>query len=136
MQCYSRPSIDMTWLRVAQVLAKRGSCMRRQVGCVLTDDTGSVVATGWNGRPKAMGNCSEVPCNSGCDGIHAEVNALLRANGRARVAYVTHAPCWHCIKTIANSGIKRILYLDDSTLEIHTSRLATASGIKLEKHDG
>jgi deoxycytidylate deaminase len=79
-----------------------------------------------------MGNCSDVPCASGCDGIHAEVNALLRANGKARIAYVTHAPCWHCMKTIANSGVNRVVFLDADTLEDRTARLAQESGIDLE----
>lgn len=128
----ARPDLDTTWLRVAQVLSARGSCTKLQVGCVLVDDTSSVVATGWNGRPRSMGNCSVVPCASGCDGIHAEVNALLRAGNRARVAYLTHAPCWHCLKTIANSGVRRVVYLDESTLEDRTIRLAGLSGITLE----
>ena len=127
----ARPSLDFTWLRVAEVLASRGSCAKRQVGCVLVDAVGHVVGTGWNGRPKAMGNCSDSPCDSGCDGIHAEVNALLQAQGRARTAYVTHAPCWHCMKTIANSGVTKVVYVRGATLENRTVRLAEATGIIL-----
>lgn len=129
----ARPSLDQTWLRVAKVMAQRGSCVKRQVGCVLVDDTASVVATGWNGRPKVMGNCDEAPCEFGCNGIHAEVNALLRANGKARTAYVTHAPCWHCMKTLANSGVRRVVYVDSSTLEDRSALLAINSGITLEQ---
>lgn len=133
MHSFIRPSLDQTWLRIAQVLAQRGSCVKRQVGCVLVDDTGHVVATGWNGRPKAMANCSDSPCASGCDGVHAEVNALLRAHSRARVAYITHAPCWHCMKTLVNSGVTRVVYLDGSTIEERTVRLAAESNIALEQ---
>lgn len=130
----ARPSLDQTWLRVALVLSERGSCAKRQVGCVLVDDTAAVVATGWNGRPRAMGNCSDSPCASGCDGIHAEVNALLRAHGRARTAYVTHAPCWHCMKTLVNSGVRRVVFLDGSTLEDRSAALAVKSGLILETY--
>jgi len=128
----ARPSLDQVWLRVAHVLGTRGSCSKRQVGCVLVDDQGHVVATGWNGRPKAMGNCSDSPCASGCEGLHAEVNALLRANGRATVAYVTHAPCWHCAKALAGSTVRRIVASDMTTLEPRTLALLNASGISLE----
>lgn len=129
-----RPDLDTTFMEIAQVLARRGSCAKLQVGCVLVDDDGHIVATGWNGRPRAMGNCHETPCQEGCNGIHAEVNALLRAQGKARVAYVTHAPCWHCMKTIANSGVWRIVYADSATLEDRSRQLAIQSHISLENY--
>ena len=47
--------------------------------------------------------------------IHAESNAILQAakNGVSidgASIYVTASPCWNCFKTIANSGIRRIVY--------------------------
>lgn len=129
----ARPTLDQTFLRIAKVCAARGDCARRQVGCVLTDAEGNIVSTGWNGRPKIMGNCSDTSCMGDCQGIHAEVNALLRANGKARTCYVTCAPCWHCMKTIANSGVTRVVYIDASTLEDRSALLAIDSGIRLEQ---
>jgi dCMP deaminase len=49
--------------------------------------------------------------------VHAEANAIIQAakNGTAidgADIYITASPCWSCFKLIANSGIKRILYLE------------------------
>jgi dCMP deaminase len=128
----ARPSLDETFLDLARVLARRGSCCRRQVGCVLADTGNHVVATAWNGRPKPMGNCDESPCQLDCEGLHAEMNALQRANGRAATAYVTHFPCWHCSKALAGSSVKRVVYLDGSTLEARSALLLQSAGIAVE----
>jgi len=49
--------------------------------------------------------------------VHAEANAIIQAakNGTAIAGadiYVTASPCWNCFKLIANSGIRRIFYLE------------------------
>ena len=49
--------------------------------------------------------------------VHAEANAIIQAakNGVAvdgADIYITASPCWHCFKLIANSGIRRIFYLE------------------------
>jgi dCMP deaminase len=128
----ARPSLDETFLDLARVLARRGSCVKRQVGCVLVDDAGHVVATAWNGRPKPMGNCDETPCAGGCEGLHAEMNALQRSNGKARTAYVTHFPCWHCAKALAGSSVTRVVCISADSHEARSARLLTAAGIKHE----
>jgi tRNA(Arg) A34 adenosine deaminase TadA len=52
--------------------------------------------------------------------IHAEVNAIIQAakNGirldsepeKPTTLYTTVSPCWPCFKTVANVGVKRIVY--------------------------
>ncbi len=47
--------------------------------------------------------------------IHAEQNAIIHAakNGVAidgSDLYVTASPCWSCFKSIANSGVRRVVY--------------------------
>jgi len=54
-----RPDRDETWLRVAVELARRSTCLRRGVGCVLLDDLGQVLATGYNGRARGLPHCNE-----------------------------------------------------------------------------
>jgi dCMP deaminase len=54
----SRPSLDETWLEVARVLARRGTCIKAQVGCVLTDKRGNQLSTGWNGVARDLPHCN------------------------------------------------------------------------------
>lgn len=48
--------------------------------------------------------------------VHAELNAILNANGRdltgSRI-YVALFPCNECAKAIIQSGIKEVVYLSD-----------------------
>ena len=127
-----RPSKHQVFLEMAMVLATRACCMRRQVACILVDAQGKVVSTGYNGRPQAMGNC--VPsdsCEVHCEGVHAEVNALVQATRPVYTAYITHAPCWHCIKTLVNTGIREVYFVDESTLEPKTAQFCVDAGIRL-----
>ena len=125
---------DEMFFRVALALAARASCQVRQVGCVIVDEEGQIVSTGYNGRASGVANCEDQACRNGCEGVHAEVNALLRAGNRGCILYVTCAPCWHCIKAIINSKVKQIKYLDESTLESRSAALAWKCGIGLEKY--
>jgi len=116
-----RPTIDETMLEIAQVLAKRGTCMKKQVGAVITDEYGNILSTGYNGQPRGDMHCEPLtPCpayldaNLSCKAIHAETNALLRCPDieKAVVIYITEAPCEKCRLMIRNTGIELIIYLD------------------------
>lgn len=54
-----RPSKDKTFLEIAQTLAKRGTCIRKQVGCVLVDELGQILSTGYNGVARGLPHCNE-----------------------------------------------------------------------------
>lgn len=54
-----RLSRDEWGLRLAETTALRGTCLRRQVGCVLTDYAGRVLATGYNGVAVGAKHCNE-----------------------------------------------------------------------------
>ena len=48
--------------------------------------------------------------------IHAEINAIAQAAKHGveidgADIYVTASPCYHCLKTIMNTGIRRVVYL-------------------------
>jgi dCMP deaminase len=89
-----RPSWDTYFMHLASLAARRSNCMKRRVGCILVRDR-RVIATGYNGTPRGVRNCSEggcARCNGGakcgtaldtCLCLHAEENALLEA-GRER----------------------------------------------------
>jgi dCMP deaminase len=54
-----RPPKDETWLVVARAIAEQSTCLRRRVGCVLTNRRGHVLATGWNGVASGQPHCNE-----------------------------------------------------------------------------
>ncbi len=124
----SRLPWDQYFMRIAQVVASRSTCLRAQVGAVLVRNR-SIVATGYNGAPAGMAHCTDVGCllykSEAPDGvvetncfrtIHAEVNAIAQAarNGTSidgADAYVTASPCVHCLKVLVNVGVRSIYYL-------------------------
>ncbi|SHI37844.1 deoxycytidylate deaminase [Lutispora thermophila] len=120
-----RPSWDQYFMEIAEVVKKRSTCTRRQVGAVIVKDN-RILSTGYNGAPKGLRHCQEVGCTranynipSGerhelCRGLHAEQNAIIQAAvfGTAidgATIYTTLFPCVLCAKMIINSGIKRIV---------------------------
>ena len=117
---------DDYFLEIAQVVAKRSTCLRRQVGAVLVKDK-HILATGYNGAPKGLKHCSDTGCMrqdipSGerhelCRAIHAEQNAIVQAARHgvkidSCTLYCTLAPCSLCAKMLINAGVKRIVYAD------------------------
>lgn len=117
-----RPSRDETYLQMAELIAKRGTCLRRQVGCVLVDLRGRVLSMGYNGVAAGRSHCNEgCPCPGArhpsgqglddCEAIHAEQNAivLLHDPWAVHTAYVTVSPCLSCIKLLLGTSCQRII---------------------------
>lgn len=122
-----RLSWDQYFMEIAKVVAQRSTCLRARVGCVIVKDR-SIVATGYNGSPAGMPHCTEVGCliyrSEDPDGnpeencyrtIHGEINAISQAARRGvsidrADVYVTHSPCMHCLKTLLNTGVRRICF--------------------------
>jgi dCMP deaminase len=114
--------LDEYFMTIANVVMLRASCARRRVGCVLVDAQGRILATGYNGPPTGVPNCTEHPCAGAaaasgealdlCQAIHAEQNALLQCSDSDRIwaCYTTTSPCAHCVKLLANTGCTRIVY--------------------------
>jgi dCMP deaminase len=54
----SRPDWNSYFLEIAKVVSKRGTCSRKQVGCVLVDVDHQIVASGYNGAPAGLRHCN------------------------------------------------------------------------------
>lgn len=80
------------YLKIAQTVSLRSTCLKRHYGCVIVKDD-EIIATGYNGAPRGDVNCCDIyeECprkhiahNSGnyvnCNAVHAEQNALLSAS--------------------------------------------------------
>lgn len=145
----NRPSWDEYFMEMAELTAKRSTCMRRSVGAVIVKDN-RAVATGYNGAPKGIAHCENrggcirqkmnVPSGQRhelCMALHAEQNAIIQAAAMGNsieggTIYITHQPCAICAKMIINSGIKRIVIKEGYPDELAASILAEA-GLEIEK---
>lgn len=121
-----RPSRDEWALKLALLTAQRTTCCRRAVGCVLLNERGHVVATGYNGVAAGLPHCNEIsPCSGakapsgtnldGCQAIHAEQNAMLQCKNvyEIHTCYVTASPCMTCTKLLLNTSCQRIVFKDE-----------------------
>jgi dCMP deaminase len=120
---------DIKYLKLCVEGAKIFStCDKRQYFAVIVDRQGFIIGLGYNGGPKGMPHCSEGACpraidkdNSAnydsCIAIHAEANAILHSSYEARkdggTLYVNGVPCMSCAKLISNSGIRKVVYLEE-----------------------
>lgn len=124
-----RPDWDEYFMEIAHVVAKRSTCLRRQIGAVIVKDK-RIVTTGYNGAPSGLPHCLELGClrdereiASGtqqevCRALHAEQNAIIQAalygiSTTGAALYCTHQPCSLCAKAIINAGIKKVVYKGD-----------------------
>lgn len=120
-----RPSKDTYFLSMALLASSRATCSRRSVGCILTNERGHVLATGYNGVAAGCAHCIDAPCPGAnlpsgtgldhCRAIHAEQNALLQCKNVYEIdtAYITASACVTCTKLLMNTSCKRIVFLDE-----------------------
>ncbi len=120
----NRPDIDIYMLRMARLVATRSTCVRRAVGCVLTNGYKHVIATGYNGVARGQEHCFSSPCAGAsaasgknldqCLAIHAEANALLQCKNVQEImtCYVTSFPCIGCTKLLMNTSCSKIVYIE------------------------
>lgn len=121
-----RPSWEEYFMDIALLVARRSTCLRRQVGAVMVKEK-NILATGYNGTPSGIAHCAETGClreqlkvPSGerhelCRGLHAEQNAIIQAarhgiNISGATLYCTNSPCIICTKMLINAGIRRVVY--------------------------
>lgn len=109
---------DAMHMGVAKVMAKQSTCLRKKVGCVITDPNGHILSTGYNGAPTGHDHCTTSTCvtKETCDAIHAEQNAIarLREPKEAWILYCTTRPCLACQKLISATAIQRVVYVEET----------------------
>lgn len=134
----SRPSWHEYFMDITRLVARRSTCLRRQVGAVMVKDR-NILATGYNGTPSGIKHCDVTGClreqlqvPSGerhelCRGLHAEQNAIIQAarhgvNISGSILYCTDSPCIICTKMLINAGIRQVIFLkgyaDNLSLEM------------------
>lgn len=133
------------YLDIAEAVAERGTCMRRNYGAVIVKND-AIISTGYVGAPRGRANCCElgyctreklkVPRGERyelCRSVHAEANAIIHASRNDMLGatlylvgieceggYVKDAsPCSMCRRMVINAGIERVIVRDTKN-EHHT----------------
>jgi dCMP deaminase len=117
----ARPSFEAIYMELAHTLAARSTCVRLNVGTVITStDYRKVLAIGYNGNAAGLPNtCDRTePGNCGC--LHSEENAVINCDSPRFIekhVFVTHLPCVGCAKRLINlGGVKKVFYRTDYRL--------------------
>ena len=109
---------DVAYLKMALDWAKLSYCQRQQVGALSVKDR-TIISDGYNGTPSGFENCCEDENNkTKWYVLHAEANAILKISRSTQscegaTLYLTLSPCKECSKLIFQSGIKRVVYIQD-----------------------
>ena len=135
-------SWDEYFMGIAMLAARRSKDPNTQVGACIVSPDNIIISTGYNGMPKG---CSDDEFPWGREGaetkypyvVHAELNAILNANGRdlrGSRLYVALFPCNECAKAIIQSGVKEVVYLSDkydgTPLNLASKRMLDAARVK------
>lgn len=141
---------DECFMGIALLASKRSKDPSSQVGAVIVDDEHKVVSLGYNGMPRHLDDQDlSWNKNQGLDNkylyvCHAEFNAILNVRNGSSVKgctiYVTLFPCNECAKAMIQTGIKKVVYLDDKYSDhieiIASKKMFDLAGIKYEKYQG
>lgn len=128
------------YLDIAETVASRGTCLRRNFGAIIVKND-QIISTGYVGAPRGRQNC----CDCGfcirekmnvtrgeryelCRSVHAEANAIISASRNEMIGstlflvgrevntgeYVKNAnSCTMCQRQIINAGIEQVVIRDD-----------------------
>mgnify|MGYP004650852523 CR=1 FL=1 len=144
-------SWDSYFMSIAKLSALRSKDPSTQVGACIVSNDNRILSIGYNGAPNGFHD-NDFPWER--DGkpvdtkymyvCHAELNAILNFRGNKRdlegsKLYASLFPCNECAKSIIQSGIKEVIYLDDkyrdSENNIASRRLFDECGVTYKKLD-
>lgn len=134
-------SWDDYFYGISTLTAKRSKDPNTQVGACIVDTRNRIVGIGYNGFPRG---CSDDEFSWDKPEkykyvIHAEINAIhnkIDYDITGCSIYVTHHPCNECAKSIIQSGIKHVYYINElsdqyNDMVIASKKMFTASGVTL-----
>jgi len=124
---------DLKWMRFCVEGAKIFStCAKQQYMAIIVDKHGIIDSTGYNGTPTGFPHCVDGGCprqrngvpagtpydhgDGLCYAIHAEINCLTHSDmskRRGGTMYVNGMPCFGCGKTLVNSGLSKVVFLEE-----------------------
>jgi len=131
-----RRSKDNYYLDIAQTVAKRSTCLRRNYGAIIVKND-IIISTGYNGAPRGRLNCSDInycmrekmqiPRGERyelCRAVHAEANAIIAAKRDEMLDSTLYlvgldassgeilediCSCQMCKRLVINAGISKVV---------------------------
>ena len=108
---------DLFYIKIAQTISEASYCQRKKVGAIIVKND-NIIAIGYNGTISGFDNICELDNGkTKPDVLHAESNAIAKCaksenNSNGSTMYITLSPCYECAKIIIQSGIIKIVYLE------------------------
>ena len=135
------------YLDIAETVAKRGTCLRKNYGCIIVKND-EIISTGYSGAPRGRKNCIDLGyCvkkekypdlrhggYDACRSVHAEQNAMLSSSRKDMLGATMYlvgrrvdtgeyeegaSSCQMCRKLIINAGIEKVVIRDQEPFKYH-----------------
>jgi len=122
---------------MALVWSTLSKSKRKKVGALVVKGN-TIISDGFNGTPTGFPNdCEDIDGNTHWYVLHAEANAILKTARSTQdisgsTLYVTLSPCRDCSKLIIQSGIKRVIYIEDYR-DLDGIKILKSSGVDVLK---
>ena len=134
---YNRPEWDEYFKEIVQITSKRSSCEKLHVGCLFVKEN-RIIAQGYNGYISGCQHKAIYKDNHNIATIHAEQNTIADCAKRGvscenSIAYITHYPCFNCMKLMMSCGIKKINYIKDYNNDELVQNMAENLNIEIKK---
>ena len=134
---FIRPSWDEYFKELVLLTSRRSSCEKLHVGCIFVKNN-RIIAQGYNGYISGCEHKMIIKDNHNIATIHAEQNTITDCARRGVscdncTAYITHYPCFNCMKLLTSSGISNIKYINDYNNDENVNNLAKEVKIVIEK---
>jgi len=132
----ARRDKDNYYLDIAETVAERGTCLRRNYGAIIVNQD-QIISTGYAGSPRGRKNCSDIGyCTRQllgiprgqryelCRSVHAEANAIISASRDEMIGATLYLvgkdvdtgvlvadanSCSMCKRLIINAGITKVV---------------------------
>ena len=132
-----RPSWEEYFKDLVNLTANRSSCERLNVGCIFVKEN-RIIAQGYNGYIAGCEHKMLIRDNHNIATIHAEQNTITDCAKRGVssdgcTAYITHYPCYNCMKLMVSCGINSIKYINDYKNDELVCKLANEKNIEILK---
>ena len=132
-----RPEWDEYFKEIVTITAKRSSCSRLNVGCLLVKNN-RIISQGYNGHLPGLPHESIMENGHEIATVHAEQNAIVDCAKRGAschecIAYITHYPCLNCTKLLLAAGIKTIKYIDDYRNNENVAKFCGKMNVTIDK---
>ncbi len=129
---------DDYFMSIAYLISSRSPDKRLRVGSVIVKDN-RIISAGYNGFLPNLPHVSIIDSNDHEQAtVHSEQNAISDSARRGvscqdAMCYITHYPCLGCFKTLASSGIKKIIYDENYKNNPIVNELAVLANIEIIK---